>query len=187
MWNSIFHHFYIPIAGQIHLNGLRTALFNYLFAKANDGTFIVRMANDGQQPQIFRHLDWAGIQPDESAIHGGEFGPYIQSQRLEIYQRSVKQLLENGSAYYCFCTEKRLEQLRDKADEANETPTYDNRCRDLTPLQVAEKLANKDTMCIRYVVIKDGKRVFLEDKTMKKRTRGTALYYFISRFLPISG
>lgn len=149
--------FSLPIAGHIHLNGLRTALYNYLFAKANNGTMIVRiddidhmvMAHEAQQQQIFRHLEWAGIQPDESAVHGGDFGPYIQSQRLQIYQRSVKELLENGSAYYCFCTEKRLEKLRQAAIEANQMPKYDNRCCDLTPVQVAEKLANKDTMCIR--------------------------------------
>lgn len=132
------------------MNGLRVALFNYLFAKANIGKFIVRIddidhmvnANDAHQKQIFRHLEWAGIVPDESAVHGGNFGPYIQSQRLEIYQRSVRELLENGSAYYCFCTEKRLETIR-QAAIGTKHPNYDNRCRDLAPLQVAENLANK--------------------------------------------
>lgn len=98
---------------------------------------------------IFKDLDWAGITPDESVIHGGSHGPYIQSQRLDIYRKEVKTLLENGSAYYCFCTQRRLELLRIDALRANQTPKYDNRCRHLTPVQVAEKLANHDSVCIR--------------------------------------
>lgn len=142
--------------GYLHLGGLRTALLNYLFAKARNGTFIVRIEDtdrsrtipDAQQ-NFFRNLEWAGIIPDESVMHGGNFGPYVQSERLEIYRQQVRTLLENGSAYYCFCTEKRLETLRKEAIEANEIPGYDNRCRHLTPVQVAEKLANNDPMCIR--------------------------------------
>lgn len=148
-----FTHFIsIPRTGHIHLNGLRVALFNYLFAKAKNGKMIVRIddidhmvtANDAHQKRIFRQLEWAGVVADESAIHGGSFGPYIQSQRLEIYQRRVKELLENGSAYYCFCTEKRLEGIQPaEADIGTKYPSYDNRCRDLGPLQVATHLANK--------------------------------------------
>lgn len=138
------------------MGGLRTALFNYLFAKSHNGTFIVRIEDTDQartvpdaQQSFFRNLEWAGITPDESVLHGGRFGPYVQSDRLEIYQKEVRKLLENGSAYYCFCTEKRLEMLRKEAMQANEIPKYDNRCRHLTPVQVAEKLANHDPMCIR--------------------------------------
>lgn len=138
------------------MGGLRTAFINYLFAKAHNGKFIVRIEDTDQsrtipdaQQNIFRNLEWAGISSDESVIHGGAFGPYVQSQRLEIYRQEVRKLLENGSAYYCFCTVKRLETLRQKAIEANEISKYDNRCRHLTPVQVAEKLANNDSMCIR--------------------------------------
>lgn len=144
------------IPGYLHLGGLRTALINYLFAKSHKGTFIVRIEDTDQsrtvpdaQQNFFRNLEWAGIKPDESVIQGGNYGPYVQSQRLDIYRQQVRKLLENGSAYYCFCTEKRLETLRKEALEANEIPKYDNRCRHLTPLQVAEKLANNDPMCIR--------------------------------------
>lgn len=135
---------------------MRTALFNYLFAKAHNGTFIVRIEDTDQtrtvpdaQQNFFRNLEWVGITPDESIMHGGCYGPYVQSERLDIYQKKVRTLLENGSAYYCFCTEKRLEHLRKEAIQQNEIPRYDNRCRHLTPLQVAEKLANHDAMCIR--------------------------------------
>lgn len=138
------------------MGGLRTALLNYLFAKANNGKFIVRIEDTDQartvpdaQQNFFRNLEWAGIIPDESILHGGDHGPYVQSERLEIYRQQVRTLLENGSAYYCFCTEKRLENIRKEAIDANEMPKYDNRCRHLTPVQVAEKLANNDPMCIR--------------------------------------
>lgn len=141
------------------MGGLRTALYNYLYAKGNRGTFIVRIEDTDQSrlvpdatESLFNDLNWAGINPDESVLHGGNYGPYVQSERLEIYRREVKKLLENGSAYYCFCTERRLELLRKDAIRASETPKYDNRCRHLTPVQVAEKLANNDSMCIRYVI-----------------------------------
>lgn len=98
---------------------------------------------------IFRDLEWADVIPDESALHGGSHGPYTQSQRLDIYRKEVKHLLENGSAYYCFCTERRVELLRLDALRTKQTPKYDNRCRHLTSVQVAEKLANHDSMCIR--------------------------------------
>lgn len=99
---------------------------------------------------LFKDLDWVGINPDESVFHGGNYGPYVQSERLDIYRREVKKLLENGSAYYCFCTEHDLQLMREDAIRANATPKYDNRCRHLTPVQVAEKIANNESMCIRY-------------------------------------
>lgn len=146
----------ISCVGYLHLGGLRTALINYLFAKSHNGTFIVRIEDTDQsrtvpdaQQNFFRNLEWAGIVPDESVIHGGDFGPYVQSQRLEIYRQQVRKLLENGNAYYCFCNEKRLETMRQEAIQNNEIPKYDNRCRHLTPVQVAQKLANNDPMCIR--------------------------------------
>lgn len=148
--------------GYLHLGGLRTALYNYLYAKANCGKFIVRIEDTDQTrlvpdavESLFKDLEWAGIIPDESVFHGGDYGPYVQSERLDIYRREVKKLLENGSAYYCFCTERRLELLRKDALRANETPKYDNRCRHLTPVQVAEKIANNDSMCIRYDIAQE--------------------------------
>lgn len=138
------------------MGGLRTALYNYLFAKVNNGKMILRIEDtdqtrliEGATEQLSNDLDWAGIKPDEGPMSGGSFGPYIQSERLDIYRTEVKKLLENGTAYYCFCTERRLDLLRREQVKARETPKYDNRCRHLTPVQIAEKLANKDTFCIR--------------------------------------
>lgn len=138
------------------MGGLRTALFNYLFAKANNGKMILRIEDtdqsrlvEGATEQLCDDLQWAGIEIDEGPINGGSFGPYVQSERLKIYRREVKTLLENGTAYYCFCTERRLDLLRRETLKTREVPKYDNRCRHLTPVQIAEKLANKDTFCIR--------------------------------------
>lgn len=105
---------------------------------------------DGATEQLCADLEWVGIRPDEGPQQGGDFGPYVQSQRLHIYRDEVKKLLENGTAYYCFCTERRLDLLRKDALKARQVPKYDNRCRHLTPVQIAEKLANQDTFCIRF-------------------------------------
>lgn len=138
------------------MGGLRTALYNYLFAKVTHGKFIVRIEDTDQtrvvanaQKSIFQNLDWAGIKPDESVLHGGDFGPYIQSQRLAVYQQHVETLIANGHAYYCFCTERRLELLRRDSMRANEIPKYDNRCRHLPPDKVADKLAKNDLKVVR--------------------------------------
>lgn len=147
----------------MHLGGLRTALYNYLFAKQHNGKFILRVEDtdqsrlvEGAAEQLCKDLEWAGIVPDEGPFHGGEFGPYVQSQRLSLYQAEVKKLLENGSAYYCFCTDRRLELLRKEAVKQGEVPKYDNRCRHLTPKQIAEKLANNAPYCIRFKLESQG-------------------------------
>lgn len=148
------------IAGFLHLGGLRTALYNYLFARANQGKFIVRIEDTdqtrvvpGAQDSLFQNLEWAGIKPDESAHHGGDFGPYVQSKRLPLYHQHLEALIATGHAYYCFCTERRLQLLRRDAIRANEIPKYDNRCRHLPSDKVSEKLARNDPKVVRYLLI----------------------------------
>lgn len=148
--------FFLPI-GYLHLGGLRTALYNYLFARAHRGTFVLRIEDtdqsrlvEGAAAQLCTDLEWAGIRPDEGPTYGGAFGSYVQSERLELYHANVKRLIENGTAYYCFCTERRLELLRKEALRARQVPRYDNRCRHLTPVQLAEKLAKHEPFCIRF-------------------------------------
>lgn len=138
------------------MGGLRTALYNYLFARANNGKFIVRIEDTdqtrivaGAQESLFESLEWAGIKPDESVFHGGDFGPYVQSQRLTLYNQYLENLIASGHAYHCFCTERRLELLRRDAMRANEIPKYDNRCRHLLPEKVKEKLARNDPYVVR--------------------------------------
>lgn len=94
----------MPVEGYLHLGGLRTALYNYLFAKKLKGKFILRIEDtdqsrlvEGAAEQLCKDLEWAGIVPDEGPFHGGDHGPYVQSQRVELYQEEVKKLLENVS------------------------------------------------------------------------------------------
>ncbi|XP_050089053.1 probable glutamate--tRNA ligase, mitochondrial [Anopheles aquasalis] len=143
--------------GFMHLGGLRTALYNYLYAKAHGGQFVLRIEDtdrerfvEGASEKLYADLKWAGIEPDEDPFKGGPHGPYTQSQRYEIYKREVKKLMEDGRAYYCFCTERRLELLRKEALRLRQVPKYDNKCRHLTPGQVAERLAKNDKFCIRF-------------------------------------
>lgn len=147
----------------MHLGGLRTALYNYLFAKKHGGKFILRIEDtdqtrlvEGATEQLCKDLEWAGIKPDEGPGYGGLFGPYIQSSRVELYREEVKKLLANGSGYYCFCSDRRLELLRKEALKQRQVPKYDNRCRHLTPVQIAEKLANNDPFCIRFKLESQG-------------------------------
>lgn len=148
----------IPSIGYLHLGGLRVALYNYLFARQNNGKFIVRIEDTDQkrtiadaQRSIFDNFAWAGIQPDESILHGGDYGPYIQSERLDLYQNTVERILNNGRAYRCFCSSERLEMVRRAAMERNESKRYDGHCRHLSSNEIEEKLANGDSYCIRYV------------------------------------
>ncbi|KAM4025626.1 nondiscriminating glutamyl-tRNA synthetase EARS2, mitochondrial [Anomaloglossus baeobatrachus] len=143
--------------GFLHLGGLRTALYNYLFAKKHGGVFILRLEDTdrsrlvpGSAERIEDMLEWAGIPPDESPRRGGLYGPYEQSRRLNFYHEAVQTLLESGAAYRCFCTQQRLELMKKEALRSRETPRYDNRCRHLTSSQVQEKLAKNLPFVVRF-------------------------------------
>ncbi|XP_008296600.1 nondiscriminating glutamyl-tRNA synthetase EARS2, mitochondrial [Stegastes partitus] len=143
--------------GFLHLGGLRTALYNYIFAKKYGGSFILRLEDTDQSrlvpgaaESIEDMLEWAGIPPDESPRRGGPVGPYLQSQRLDLYSQTAQQLVESGHAYYCFCSSQRLELLRKEALRTAQTPKYDNRCRHLRTDQVQEKLAQGASHVIRF-------------------------------------
>ncbi|XP_030371819.1 probable glutamate--tRNA ligase, mitochondrial [Scaptodrosophila lebanonensis] len=143
--------------GHLHLGGLRTALYNFLFARHQRGKFLLRIEDTdqtrlvpGATEQLIEDLLWAGIEIDEGPGIGGEHGPYIQSERTELYSKAVQQLLDNGSAYRCFCTERRLELLRKEAVRARQIPRYDNKCRHLTPAQLNDLLSKRTPHCIRF-------------------------------------
>lgn len=143
--------------GLLHLGGLRTALYNYLFARANNGAFILRIEDTDQSrvvpgalEKIYHDLFWAGIIPDEDPVRGGPVGPYVQSKRLELYREQVIKLLDNKTAYYCFCTENRLQLLRREAIKCRQVPKYDNRCRHLSNDEVKEQLSKGNSYCIRF-------------------------------------
>ncbi|KAL8174941.1 UNVERIFIED_CONTAM: Glutamyl-tRNA synthetase [Gekko kuhli] len=143
--------------GFLHLGGLRTALYNYIFAKKHGGRFILRLEDTDQSrivpgaaDGIEDMLEWAGIPPDESPRRGGPAGPYQQSRRLNLYREAIERLLETGAAYRCFCTPQRLELLKKAALQNQETPRYDNRCRHLTAKQVSEKVSQGADSVVRF-------------------------------------
>lgn len=118
--------------GYLHIGGLRTALYNFLFARHHGGRFVLRIEDTdrtryvpGSVEDIMESLRWAGIEPDESPLHGGEFGPYVQSERTEIYRQHAQQLLERQTAYYAFDTPEELERMRERQQAAGIAPHYD--------------------------------------------------------------
>jgi glutamyl-tRNA synthetase len=123
--------------GGLHLGGVRTVLYNYLFAKKNGGDFIVRIEDtdqtrfvEGAEDYIFNCLKWCGMEPDESPIHGGPFAPYRQSERKELYRKYAEQLVNDGFAYYAFDTPEDLEKMRNGFKTAeNPSPQYDGNVR----------------------------------------------------------
>ena len=121
--------------GSLHLGSLRTALFNYLLAKSTNGQFILRIEDTDSKRTIQESLEsiettlrWAQLIPDESSTVGGKYGPYIQSQRKDIYKDYVQKLLDSGHAYRCFCTPERLENVRNESRIAKASGTYDRKC-----------------------------------------------------------
>ena len=125
--------------GYLHIGNARTALFNYLFARKNKGKFILRIEDTDKERSkkeyeeaIIDDLKWLGIEWDEGPDIGGEYGPYRQSERIEIYREFANKLLKEGKAYKCYCTKEELEERNRKAIEEGRSPGYDNRCRNLT-------------------------------------------------------
>jgi glutamyl-tRNA synthetase len=123
--------------GGLHIGGMRTVLYNYLFAKKHGGNFIVRIEDTdqnrfvaGAEDYIFNCLKWCGLEPDESAQHGGDLGPYKQSERKELYRQFAEQLVKEGHAYYAFDTPEELDKMRQQhKNDKNANPQYDARIR----------------------------------------------------------
>lgn len=149
--------------GYLHIGGLRTALYNYLFAKHNNGKFLLRIEDtdrtryvDGAIENLINSLHWAGIKYDEGVfvengkiVQKGEYGPYIQSERLDIYKKYVDELIEKGYAYYCFCTKERLDRVREEQKIKGLIPRYDGLCRSLSLEEAREKIANGEEYVVR--------------------------------------
>lgn len=130
--------------GYLHIGGARTAIFNWLFAHHNGGQFILRIEDTDRDrlkedsvDQIISSLHWLGIDWDEGPDKGGPYGPYFQSQRIELYRKEIQRLLDVGAAYYCYCTPEELEERRQQALKKGIAPRYDGRCRNLTPEEQA--------------------------------------------------
>ncbi|MGD0337778.1 MAG: glutamate--tRNA ligase [Bacteroidota bacterium] len=133
--------------GYLHVGGLRTALYNYLFARKNRGTFVLRIEDtdrtryvEGAVDSLISTLRWAGIDYDEGPVKGGAYGPYIQSERLSIYKSHVDLLVQSDNAYRCFCTPQRLEAMRKDQERNKVASRYDRTCLHLTPEEINQKL-----------------------------------------------
>jgi glutamyl-tRNA synthetase len=164
--------------GLQHIGGVRTALFNYFFARSQGGSFILRVEDtdrtrysDEALQDLYDTFQWLGIRWDEGPDVGGDFGPYVQSERFDLYREYANTLLESGHAYRCYCTAERLEELRKSQKKAT---GYDRRCRDLSPedeKRLAEDLKARELEpVIRFKIPLEGSTSF-SDEIMGTITR----------------
>lgn len=163
--------------GGLHVGGIRTVLYNYLFARQHNGDFVLRIEDTdqsryvaGAEQYIFDCLEWCGLTADESPLRPGEYGPYRQSERKEIYRKYAEQLVESGVAYYAFDTPEELESMRkDLRNEANPSPQYDHKIRmrmrnSLTlPDDEVKQLLDANTRHVIRIKMREGETVLLRD------------------------
>lgn len=155
--------------GHLHIGNARTALFNYLFARNQNGKFIVRIEDtdlkrnvEGGVENQLTFMKWLGIEWDESIDVGGSFGPYRQTERIDIYKEYVQQLIERGLAYKCYCTEEELEQEREEQIARGENPRYSGKHRNLTQEEQKAFEAEGRVPSIRFKV-PEGKTYTFQD------------------------
>ncbi len=145
--------------GLLHIGNARTALFNYLYAKKERGTFVLRIedtdverSTDASIEAILEDLKWLGIIWDEGPDVGGSYGPYRQSQRLTLYNQAARELLEKGKVYKCFCSLERLESLRKEQLSKGMMPKYDGKCRSLGEKEIQTMEAEGHRPALRFRV-----------------------------------
>lgn len=153
--------------GYMHIGNLRTALYEYLIARSQGGQFILRIEDtdqerfvEGSMDVIYKTLEMTGITYDEGPGVGGDYGPYIQSERRGIYLEYAKQLVEKKAAYYCFCTKERLESLKTNDGELGASFNYDRHCLSLSQEEIEKNLAEGKPYVIRQFVPREGKTTF---------------------------
>ena len=149
--------------GRFHIGSARTALYNYLLARQTGGSFILRIEDTDSkrydpsaESEIKESLKWLGLHYDEGPDVGGDFGPYHQSARQQIYQDLVHELVDRGHAYYCFCTPQRLAQVREQQQKRKQAPRYDGLCRSLAPAEAAQRVADGESFVVRFKTPKEG-------------------------------
>lgn len=143
--------------GNLHIGGVRTALFNYAFAKHHGGTFVLRIEDTDQQrstkefeTSILEGMKWLGMDWDEGPEKGGEYGPYHQMERIELYKKYAQQLIDEDQAYYCFCTAEELAAKREAQMARKEDPKYDGTCRNITKAEALRRIEAGESCSIRY-------------------------------------
>ncbi len=152
--------------GYLHVGGARTALYNWLFARHHQGTFILRIEDTDQVRSteksvggILDSLRWLGLDWDEGPEVGGDLGPYFQMQRLHFYRAAAERLLEEKKVYFCYCTPEELKERREAALARRETPGYDRRCRELSPRERATLEAQGRKPALRFAMPLEGETV----------------------------
>jgi len=153
--------------GFPHVGNIRTALFAWLFARHNEGSFIVRIEDtdvarkvEGAVESILNSLRWLGLDWDEGPEVGGKYGPYFQSQRLDKYHEIAQQLVSQGDAYYCYCSPQRLEEMRAEQVRRKQPPGYDRHCRELNQQERAKKEAEGIIPVVRFKTPLEGQTRF---------------------------
>jgi len=153
--------------GYLHVGNARTALFNWLFARQKKGVFILRVEDtdiERSRPEYYERLlsdlRWLGLDWDEGPDVGGAYGPYLQSQRMDLYHRYGQQLLAERKAYYCFCSPEELERARQGALAAGKMPVYSGRCRNISPEEAAARVARGEKAAVRLRTPDQGEIVF---------------------------
>ncbi|RPJ08942.1 MAG: glutamate--tRNA ligase [Spirochaetaceae bacterium] len=156
--------------GLQHIGGVRTALFNYFFAKANNGKFILRIEdtdrtryNPDALQNIYDTYNWLGIHWDEGPDVGGPYGPYVQSERFDLYKKHAQVLIESGHAYKCFCTSERLEALRAEQTAKKQNLGYDRKCRNFSDSERAKLEAQGAPYVIRFAIPLEGSTGFHDE------------------------
>lgn len=149
--------------GFMHVGNLRSAIFEYLTAKHDGGTFILRIEDTDQERKvegavefIYETLKLCGLNIDEGPSNEGKYGPYVQSERMELYKKYADELVEMGKAYYCFCSEELLDEKRKEAEAAKKPYLYDGTCKRITKEQVMEKINMGEKYVIRQAMPKSG-------------------------------
>ncbi len=162
--------------GYMHVGNLRTALYAYLLAKKDNGTFILRIEDTDQERYvegavdiIYNTLRKTGLIWDEGPDIGGPVGPYVQSQRMGMFKEYAEKLVESGHAYYCFCDKERLEELREIQQASGLTPKYDGHCRNLSKKEIQEKLDAGVPYVIRQKMPTEGE-TFFDDEVFGRIT-----------------
>lgn len=156
--------------GKIHIGNMRTALFNWLVVKQEGGELVLRIEDTDQarstkefEEIIIKEMNWLGIDVDEGVGIGGDYGPYRQTERLDIYQKYADKLLESGYAYKCYCTKEELDEMRQKAVENDKMPRYDGSCRNLTEEERQAYEAEGRKPVIRFKLPEEEKEIIVED------------------------
>lgn len=172
--------------GLLHIGTVRTALYNYLFAKKNKGTLVFRSEDTDQvrstkeyEENIISGLSRLGLIGDEGVHLKGYFGPYRQSERAEIYKKYLEKILESGHAYYCFCTKEELEQEREEQQKKKLPPRYSGKCRHLNLTESKARVANGEKAVIRLKVPENQEIIFHDLVRGENKTNSKELADFV--------